>query len=186
MRPLRSRGPRTLHASNAAAGIHGCCPWTRRPRSRISSPIERGCGWRSIVAMSMPSSTPRILASGWGSTRPAAVRQLRKLLNENSESWEELRAVLALGGGFSSSTAFAAPYVYSRWPESLDSFDCAAVIGRNVRLRTAARLDAPILTTVSYSIVRRLESNVDKQWSSVRLGDGRSGYIWHAYVRSPV
>ena len=23
-------------------------------------------------------------------------------------------------------------------------------------------------------------------WSHVRLGDGRTGYIWHAYVRSPV
>jgi hypothetical protein len=111
---------------------------------------------------------------------------LRTLLSGTSESWEELRAALALGGSFSSPTAFAAPYVYSRWPDAFDSFECAAVIGRNVRVRTAARPDAPVITSVSYSIVGRLQSDGDAQWSSVRLGDGRTGFMWHAYVRSPV
>jgi hypothetical protein len=111
---------------------------------------------------------------------------LRKLFAETSESWEELRAVLALGGSFSSPSAFAAPYVYSRWPEAFDSFECAAVIGRNVRLRAAPRLDAPIMTSLSYSIVQVLQSGADEQWPAVQRGDGRSGYIWHAYVRSPV
>jgi hypothetical protein len=147
-------------------------------RARLRTSVEK----RDIAAL-IDASDPGIKlgfdASG-GSAR------LRTMFSERPELWEELRAALALGGSFSSPTAFAAPYVYSQWPASLDSFECAAVIGRNVRLRTAARLDAPILTTVSHSIVRPLESKVDKQWASVRLGDGRSGYIWHAYVRSSV
>ena len=105
---------------------------------------------------------------------------------ERPDSWEELRVVLALGGSFSSPTAFAAPYVYSRWPERFDSFECAAIIGRNVRLRAAPRLDAPVITLVSYPIVRLLQAGTEKQWSHVQLGGGRMGYVWHAYVRSPV
>jgi hypothetical protein len=111
----------------------------------------------------------------------------RKRVVERPESWEELRVVLALGGSFSSPTAFAAPYVYSRWPEQFNSFECAAIIGRNVRLRSAPRLDAPITTTMSHSIVRLLDRGGDgRLWSHVVLGDGRTGYVWHAYVRSPV
>ena len=56
-----------------------------------------------------------------------------------------------------------------------------------MRLRTAPRLDAPISTTISYPIVRLIDrSSGGTLWSHVRLGDGRTGYIWHAYVRSPV
>ena len=114
------------------------------------------------------------------------VAAFRTLVVERSESWEELRVVLAMGGTFSSPAAFAAPYVYARWPDQLDSFECAAITGRNVRLRRAPRLDAPITALVSHPIVRLLQTGTEKQWSHVRLGDGRTGYVWHAYVRSPV
>jgi hypothetical protein len=111
---------------------------------------------------------------------------LRTLFAGRPESWDELRTVLARGGRFTSSTSFSAPYVYSNWPERLDSFECAAIIGTNVRLRSEPRLDASIVTSVSYSIVRLLEPAGDQLWSQVQLGDGRRGYMWHAYVRRPV
>jgi hypothetical protein len=55
-----------------------------------------------------------------------------------------------------------------------------------VRLRSAAALDAPIIGVVSHSIVRMIEPAQGKLWARVQLGDGRTGYMWHAYVRSPV
>ena len=100
--------------------------------------------------------------------------------------WDELREVLARGGRFSSPTSFAAPYVYANWPERFDSFECAAVIGTHVRVRSRPALDAPIVTAVSHSIVRLIEPAQGKLWARVQLGDGRTGYMWHAYVRSPV
>jgi hypothetical protein len=41
------------------------------------------------------------------------------------------------------------------------------------------------LAPVSYSIVRLIDRADGELWGHVRLGDGRRGYIWHAYVRSP-
>ena len=111
---------------------------------------------------------------------------LRKLFADRSELWDELRVVLASGGRFSSPPSFAAPYVYSNWPDGFDSFECAAVTGRNVRLRSAPKLDAPVIASVSHVIVRLLEPATGELWSRVQLGDGRTGYMWHAYVRSPI
>jgi hypothetical protein len=85
------------------------------------------------------------------------VAAFRKRLADAPELWDELRVVLARGGRFSSATSFAAPYVYSNWPERFDSFECAAATGRSVRLRSAPQLDAPIVAAVSYSIVRLIE-----------------------------
>jgi len=114
------------------------------------------------------------------------VDPLRKLFTDRSELWDELRVVLAGGGRFSAPTSFAAPYVYANWPDRFDSFECAAVTGANVRLRMAPRLDAPIIASVSYSIVHLVEPATGALWSRVQLGDGRTGSMWHAYVRSPI
>jgi len=111
--------------------------------------------------------------------------ELRRLLAARPELWDELREVLALGGSFPSPTSFAAPHVYANWPEQFDSFECAAVTGTHVRVRSRPALDAPIVATVSYSIVRVIEPAQGKLWVPIELADGRTGYMWHAYVRSP-
>jgi hypothetical protein len=112
------------------------------------------------------------------------VETFRKEFSDRKELWEQLARVLALGGSLRTPTSFEAPYVFSRWPDRFDSFECAAIAGRDVRVRGAARLDAPIVTTVSYAIVRMLDRG--ERWSQVQLGDGRRGYVARAYVRSPV
>jgi hypothetical protein len=111
---------------------------------------------------------------------------LRKLLAEQPELWEELRLVLASGGSFPMPTAFAAPYVYSNWPDRFEAFECVAVTGKNVHVRAAPQRDAPVIVSVSYSIVRLLAKSDDNMWAQVELGDGRTGYIWDDFVRSPV
>jgi hypothetical protein len=147
-------------------------------RERLQAAVARR-DVDGVVAASDPGIRLGFDASG-------GVEAFRKLVGERTESWEELRVVLALGGRFSTPTAFEAPYVYSDWPDQFDSFGCAAITGRNVRFRSAPRLDAPVVTALSYSIVQRVNDLVDDNlWVRVRLGDGRTGYVWHAYVRSP-
>ena len=49
---------------------------------------------------------------------------------ESSPLWQELGEVLALGGSFSDEgpRTFTAPYVFSKWPESVDSFEFLAAV----------------------------------------------------------
>jgi hypothetical protein len=147
-------------------------------RTRLQMAVER----RDVAAV-IEASDPGIRL---GFDASGGADALRKLFADRSESWDELRDVLARGGRFSSPTSFAAPYVYANWPKGFDSFECAAVTGTNVRLRSAAALDAPIIAAVSYSILRLIEPAQGKLWARVQLGDGRTGHMWHAYVRSPV
>lgn len=147
-------------------------------RARLRTAVER----RDIGAL-VEAADPGIRlgfdASGGADT-------LRKQFQENSALWDELRVVLANGGRFSTPTSFAAPYVYASWPERFDAFECAAITGRNVRLRSAPRLDAPVVASLSYAIVRPIDRDPRELWVRVQPGDGRTGYVWHAYVRSSI
>jgi hypothetical protein len=147
-------------------------------RARLEMAVER----RDVAAV-IEASDPGIRL---GFDASGGADAWRTRLADRSELWDELRDVLARGGRFSSPASFAAPYVYANWPERFDSFECAAVTGTNVRLRSAAALDAPIIGAVSHSILRLIEPAQGKLWARVQLGDGRTGYMWHAYVRSPV
>jgi hypothetical protein len=167
-----------LHPTLLPVDEAGSKPDFLQYRARLQMAVER----RDVAAVIEASDSGIRLgfdASGGADT-------LRKLLADRSELWDELRDVLGRGGRFSSPASFAAPYVYSNWPERFDSFACAAVTGTNVRLRAAAALDAPIIATASHSILRLIEPAQGTLWARVQLGDGRIGYMWHAYVRSPV
>lgn len=166
------RNPRLLPVDEAASR-----PDFLRYREQLQMAVEQ----REIDVV-IEAADPGIRL-GFDASGGAAT--LRKRLADRPELWDELRVVLARGGRFSSSSSFAAPYVFASWPERFDAFECAAVTGTNVRLRSAARLDAPIAASVSHSIVRLMEPAAPGQlWSRVQLGDGRTGYMWHAYVRS--
>jgi hypothetical protein len=112
-------------------------------------------------------------------------------LNEpDSPFWGELAKVLALGGGFTETDSFTAPYIFARWPGELDAFENVAVIGSNVRVRTEPRADAPILTSVSYSILQLDNQSLQgapaqNDWTAVTV-NGRRGYIATRFIRSPI
>jgi len=169
----RNQHPRLLPVDEAASK-----PDFFEYRARLQRAVDR----RDVDVL-IEASDPGIRL---GFDASGGTDALRKRFAGRSESWDELRAVLARGGRFTSPMSFEAPYVYSNWPRGFDSHECAAVTGTNVRLRSAPRLDAPIVTSLSYSIVRLIEPAGDQLWSRVQLADGRAGYMWHAYVRSPV
>jgi hypothetical protein len=109
--------------------------------------------------------------------------------------WEALTVVLGMGSvRDSENEAFAsAPYVYNGWPEDVDPFTHAAIVGENVRVRSAPGLDGGVLATLSYAVVPVEEWTVDdpassapRGWARIRLADGRTGFVSQSYLRSPV
>jgi hypothetical protein len=113
-----------------------------------------------------------------------------KLNEPDSPFWNELGTALALGGSFDAEGRFVAPYVFSRWPENVDSFEHVAVIGANVRVRAAPKSDSATLASLSFAIVPLAESRSDDaRWTAIRLHNGRNaqtGYISSQFVRSPI
>jgi hypothetical protein len=118
-------------------------------RVRLQMAVER----RDVGAV-IEAADPGIRLGFDGSGGAAT---LRTLFSDRPELWDELRVVLARGGRFSSPSSFAAPYVYANWPGQFDAFECAAITGTNVRLRSAPKLDAPIVATVSHYQSMRLD-----------------------------
>lgn len=120
----------------------------------------------------------------------AAFRRLWKLdAGDDSRLWDELGLVLALGGSFQhNKDTFVAPYVFSRWPEGIDPFQHVAVLGTRVRVRAEPKSSSPVLTALSFDIVRLADGAAPGQgeWTAIKLRDGRTGYISSRYIRSSV
>ena len=109
--------------------------------------------------------------------------------------WEALTVVLGMGSVRDDNNAsFAsAPYVYNGWPDDVDPFSHAAVVGDNVRVRATPGLAGEVLASLSYAVVpvevwgaAGTSSDVPDGWARIRLADGRTGYVSTAYLRSPV
>ena len=109
-----------------------------------------------------------------------------KLRDPQGSAWADLGAALALGGRFQSPDSFVAPYVFAGWPDNLDSFECAVVVGDRVRVRVSADPGSAVVGSVSYEIVQVLTPPREGVTTRVRLANGRPGFIASRFVRSPV
>jgi hypothetical protein len=108
-----------------------------------------------------------------------------------SPLWGELERTLALGGSFASGdSAFVAPYVFSRWPNDLDSFENVAVVTSGAPALAEPRAIANPLARLGPQILARgpyaEPSPASRGFTRVRLGDGRLAWLANADVRSPV
>lgn len=102
--------------------------------------------------------------------------------------WRSLARVLTLGGAFKGADSFEAPYYYSNWPDTLDSFECGVLVGRGIRVRGTAAPDAPVVATASYEIVRHMvawAAKVPAGWAAVELASGAKGYVREEYLGAP-
>jgi hypothetical protein len=107
----------------------------------------------------------------------------------SGDVWRELEAIINGGGDFIQPDVFAAPYVYSNWPASLDSFECMAVTGAGVRLRERPGADGRTIEFLNHAVVQRMSDTSVPEgsgWQRVRLANGRTGYMSERYLRSPV
>jgi hypothetical protein len=118
------------------------------------------------------------------------IGEFRKRWNigaEDGEIWDVLGTVLGLGGTFHDNDTFAAPYVFSRWPRQVDSFEHVAVIGTDVRVRSQPNADAPVIATMSFAILQVARPDVEVNgWTAVRVEGNRTGYVASQFVRSPI
>lgn len=109
-----------------------------------------------------------------------------QLRDPKTTLWADLASALALGGTFASPTSFTAPYVFAAWPDSADSFECAAVIGDNVRVRRTADAHSAVVGRVSFEIVQVLPDSRSHDVVHVRRAGGVAGFVAAAFVRSPI
>ena len=80
------------------------------------------------------------------------------------------------------------PPMFSRWPDSFDAFDHVAVIGPNVRVRSAPAPQASVLTALSFAVLRLGGDRgyPQRPWTAIVLPDGRHGFVAAELVRSPI
>jgi hypothetical protein len=132
---------------------------------------------------------PDILNSFGGDGGVAEFRRKWRPEEPTSEVWTVLTDVLALGGSFYSDTLFIAPYTSSRFPAEFDGFEYLAIVGANVRARQRPGASSPVLTTLSFDVVRRADASYgaeDADWTAIQLADGRTAFVARSYVRSPI
>jgi hypothetical protein len=141
---------------------------------------------RHDVAALMTVVHPQIKNSFGGNDGMDEFRSMWKIDEPGSEIWDELGTVLALGGSFHDAETFVAPYVFSRWPDQIDSFQHVAVIGANVRVRSKPDTTSNPIEIVSFPILPVAREGTDKEgWTAVQV-DKTVGYVSSAYVRSPI
>ena len=130
---------------------------------------------------------PNIKNSFGGNDGIDEFKTMWKVEQTDSEIWAKLGTVLSLGGSFFDDHTFVAPYVFSKWPESLDSFERVAIVGANVRVRSEPRADAASIDSVSFAIlpVANDARVVDEAWRAVKL-ESKVGFISSRFVRSPI
>jgi hypothetical protein len=133
---------------------------------------------RHDVDAVVAAADPKIRTS-FGDSGGAEI--LRQMLTR-PERWSDLEQILSLGGSFREQS-FWAPYVYSAWPESADSFSFVAVIAKDVPLRASP--NGPPIATLAYDVVQRVGDPHDG-WQEVKVDDGRTGFVESKFVRGPI
>lgn len=159
-------------------------------RTKLITAAERKDG-RHILSI----VDPKIQNGFGGRDGIANFRRDWKLDRHDSAFWEEFLPVIRNGGTFTGEGAkrfssFAAPYVFSTWPEDLDLFEYFAVTGTDVNLRKGPRADAEVIGKLSHNIVK-IESDLgpdgkEPEWRRVTSFGGLAGYVHRDYVRSSV
>ncbi|WP_157271216.1 hypothetical protein [Azohydromonas aeria] len=117
---------------------------------------------------------PHVRNGFGGDDGAAAFRRRWKPEGRDSRLWETLAGALALGGSFMGPDGFAAPYVYSAWPQEIDPFEHVALLGPRVPVHMEPAAAAPVLATLDSAIVP-LAAPLEPEaaWVAVRLPDGR-------------
>lgn len=142
---------------------------------------------------------PTVL-SGFDGEEGIDAFKVRWKLNDKPEAsalWIELGEALRLGGNINkgqNETYFIAPYSYYALPEEYDPIDYGLVVGEGVNVRAQPDENAEIVQKVGRIIVRLHDDpnpevatigNETFPWRKVGLPDGKTGFIWGKFVRSP-
>jgi hypothetical protein len=128
--------------------------------------------------------SPVIKNSFGGNDGAAEFREMWEIEKPGSEVWPVLDRLLGLGGAWFDPNLYCAPYLFQKFPNDLDAFEHAVVVGTGVRLRENASLAARVRAGLSFEIVRVIE--MGEEWTEVRTLGGTNGFIASQYIYSPV
>ena len=143
---------------------------------------------------------PGIINSSDGERGVKAFKDQWRIDQPESKLWETLTTILLMGGSFrinEGNKEFCAPYISSQWrsvvsqlPKSVDPLDYQVITERNVAIRSEPNLTAPVVTNLSYDVVKVSEGSVFRTgqidgatWLKVMTSDGKQGYVLDKYVR---
>lgn len=112
--------------------------------------------------------------------------------------WASFSEVINNGGHFlkegdSTTKMFYAPYTFNGFPEDLDAFEHAVVLGSGVNLRQGPSTDTKVVGSLSYNIVKVIrgdevihDHNGENQtWNGVQTLGGKKGFIRSDFLRGP-
>ena len=102
---------------------------------------------------------------------------------DQSSLWDALIRVLAAGCARDGERA-AAPYLYFRFPPELDPWR-AGVAGPGARLYESEATTASRVG-IAWEVLEEAMLNSETGWASVRLSDGRRGFIRREDLWSPI
>ena len=148
--------------------------------------LQRAIAIRDTAAL-LAAVDPDIKNSFGGNDGIDEFRTMWRIGQADSEIWEELGTVLSMGGSFFDDRTFVAPYVFSKWPETMDSFEHVAVVGANVRIRSEPKPDAAPIDAVSFVILPVASDArvTDDSWRAVKL-ESKVGFVSSRFARSPI
>lgn len=109
---------------------------------------------------------------------------------KDSKVWSILSRVLPLGGSFSTvdgRRTFSAPYVFSKFPEDLDSESYGVVLRPKVEVRAAPAVRSRVIAILSYDIVKWDGTpDLEQVWTLILTPQGLRGYVPTRHIRSPM
>lgn len=108
--------------------------------------------------------------------------------------WDELGAVLAMGGQFKRQEgvkSFYAPFTFTAaLPTDYDPYETLIVLAATTPLLAEPRPDAPRVTWLSRNVLRVVREPAQHlrvgDYTHVELSDGRRGFALSAALRSPI
>lgn len=105
------------------------------------------------------------------------------------EFFARLLDCLKLGGQFKKfdgKTLFIAPYVFSAWPDSYDSFTHLAVIRPHSSVHAKPDEQSEVVAEAGQSIVRHDYSELAEGWHFIEYAEDKWGWIRATDARSPI
>lgn len=101
-----------------------------------------------------------------------------------SRIWNELGKVLRLGVT-RDDPEFIAPYVFTKFPHTVDAFRYAAVTRAGAAMHESSSSSSKVVATTDYDIVELLGGR-QNGWVEARTYEGATGWLPQGDVRSPI
>ncbi len=100
-------------------------------------------------------------------------------------------AALRQGGGRLSSDQdnthlYCKPRSFTDFPQQLDVFTHGVLTGKNIPVHASESSNSPVITRLSYSIVKVDEWQTSQTWQKIQLKQNVQGYVLSTQVRSPI